>query len=66
MCHITFGGLDEIGNQIMPALYLHINLRPVIVNLIAKPNQRVINAYHKKNEQSKGDEQNNNNASGTK
>jgi hypothetical protein len=58
MLHIAPGGFDEIGNQIVAALQLDINLRPGVIDLIAKPNQSVVNADHKKSRQNNNDSNN--------
>jgi hypothetical protein len=58
MLHVTSGGLDDVWNEVMPTFQLNVDLRPCVVNLIAKPNQGVIYAD---NEQSQQDQSGDNN-----
>ena len=42
MAHVAFHGFDEIGDQVVAALELHIDLRPGVVHVVAQPHQAVV------------------------
>ena len=44
MLEITFRGLDEIGNQIVPSFELHVDLRISVFVTVAQRDQRVVRA----------------------
>jgi hypothetical protein len=44
MRHVAFGGLDQIGDEVMPSFQLHIDLRELIFEIIAEGNQPIVNA----------------------
>ena len=44
MLHIALGRFDEIGNQVVTPLQLHVYLRPCVVNLVAKPDKNIVSS----------------------
>ena len=39
---VTLDGLDQVGDQIVPALELHVDLRPGVLDLVAPADQAVV------------------------
>ena len=48
--HVTLGGLDEIGNQVVAALELHVDLRVGVFEPVAQGDEFVVTADDKANE----------------
>ena len=44
MRHVTLRRLDEIGDEIVPALELHIDLRELILEIVPQRDEPVVNA----------------------
>jgi hypothetical protein len=57
--HVALSGFDKVGNQIVAAFQLDVDLRPGIINLIAKANQSIVDANHREDEQNKDYNDNN-------
>src|SRR5664280_3119386 len=44
--HVPLDGLDEVGDQVVPPLELHVDLAPRILHLVAGADQAVVHAQH--------------------
>ena len=44
MFEVTLGGLDQIGNQVIAPLELHVNLREGVFEPVAQPDEFVVDA----------------------
>jgi len=42
--HVVLDGLDEVGDEVVPALELHVDLAPGVVDLVAPAHQAVVDA----------------------
>jgi hypothetical protein len=49
--HVALGGFDKIGDEVVSAFELDVNLGPGVVDLITEANQGVVDANHKENQQ---------------
>src|SRR5665811_2149288 len=59
--HIRLGGLHQVGDQVVAALQLHVDLRKCVLEAVSERNQAVVDRdrpeegrseYHQKNDQS--------------
>src|SRR5450756_1069437 len=42
--HVVLDGLDEVGDEVVPTLELHVDLAPGVVDLVAPAHQAVVDA----------------------
>ena len=61
MAGVAFDGFDEIGNQVVAALELNINVGPGVVALDFQADQAVVHADAEKHQQDKDDQQDDSN-----
>jgi len=63
---VAFDRVDEVRNEVVAALELHVNLRPGIFDRLTKANQRVVSSHQPKaDEQNESDENDKNYKCGT-
>ena len=60
MSDITFGGFDQVGNEVIPALELHVNLRVGVLVAVAQSDQPVVSADDEHQHKKDRNNQNNN------
>ena len=42
MAHVSFNRFDEVGNEVVATLELHIDLRPRVVHIVAQVDEAVV------------------------
>ena len=58
MRRVTLDGVDEVGNEVMAALELHVDLRPGIFDRLTQSNQTVVSSHQPKADEHDGSDQN--------
>ena len=58
VAHIAFDRLDQVGNEIMPALELHVDLGPGVVHLVAQVNETVVDRHEPEGQKNQNPEEN--------
>ncbi len=58
MFHVALGGLDEIGDEVVAALELHVDLRVGVFETVAQGDEGVVDAGDPEAEDDHDDEQN--------
>ena len=44
MGHVALGGLDEVGDQVVATLQLHVHLREGVLEAVPQPDEGVVDA----------------------
>ena len=60
MAHVAFDGFDEVGDEIVAALELHVDLRPGVVDDVAQAHEAVVDRdepEHQRGQNGEEDEQ---------